>query len=259
MHLHEYLAETEKQYHLRLKTVVPLDDAAMERIEMTLAKYMPLMISTPKRTILQRQPLEFPDVQNAEVYIVDMTFGLPAAPPVIRDDLRKALNAPDSHVFIRNMYSPGEVEIARLNAVKDIETEATAKGLTLVAMLDDEDYNESEEHDNAELFGNSYNRAFLNYLGTVQQERQAKVAKVETAPFNWLDLPDRADQIVQDDADFNAHIPGAPKVAPTETKGPEVSTSILGFYRPAPTDQVRRLYQDANGKRVVLTRELGDI
>jgi hypothetical protein len=258
MHLHQYLAEAEKQYHLRLKTIVPLDDVAMDRIEMTVAKYLPLAISQPKKTIIQRQPMEFPEVQNAEVFIVDMTFGLPIAPPVLRDDIRKVLNAPDSHVFVRNQISPGELEIERINAIADIEAEAAAKGLSLVAVLDDDDYNQSD-HDNAAMFGNSYNAAFLSYLSTVQQERADQIVKVETAPFNWLDLPDRkSNEIVQDDADFNAHIAGAPKVAPQGITSPEVNKSILGHYVRADGNLVRRMYKDANGNRVVLARTLGD-
>jgi hypothetical protein len=256
MQLHQYLAQAEKQYHLRLKTIVPLDDAAMERIEMVVAKYLPLFIARPKKTILQRQPMEFPEVRNAEVYIVDMSFGLPVAPHVIRDDVRTALEAPDSFVFVRNQYSPGELEIERLNAIEDIDAEAAAKGLKLVATLDDEFYNEADGRDNAALFGNAYNAAFLSYLSTVQKEREEKVAKTEQAPFLWLDLPDRADSNEQDGADFNADIPDAPRVAPQGITTPEVNHSILGHYRVGGDNEVRRLFTDDKGNRVILARKL---
>jgi hypothetical protein len=256
MQFHQYLAQAEKQYHLRVKTIVPLDDAAMERIEMVVAKYMPLFIDRPKKTIIQRQPMEFPEVQNAEVYIVDMSFGLPVAPHVIRDDIRKALEAPDSFVFVRNQYSPGELEIERLNAIQDIETEAAAKGLTLVAMLNDQDYNEAEGHDNAALFGNAYNAAFLSYLSKVQKERADQVVKSEQAPFLWLDLPDRTDTNEQDTSDFNVEIADAPRVAPQGITSPEVNHSILGHYRVGSDNEVRQLYTDDKGNRVVLARKL---
>lgn len=261
MQFHQYLAQAEKQYHLRLKTIVPLDDAAMDRIEMTVAKYLPFFIARPKKTIIQRQPMEFPDVHNAEVYIVDMTFGMPVAPHVIRDDIRLALNAPDNAVFVRNQYSPGELEIERLNATADIEAEAAAKGLKLVAVLDDADYNEAEGHDNAALFGNAYNAAFLSYLSTVQQEREDRIVKVGSAPFNWLDLPDRKDgEIVQDDADFNAAIPDAPRVAPQGITAPEANRSILGHYTVGQSNELRHMFVDDKGNRVVLARKLfGDV
>jgi hypothetical protein len=248
MQLKEYLAQTQKEYPLRLKTIVPLDDAAMDRIEMAVAKYLPLVIGRPQKTILQRQPMEFPEIRNAEVHILDMTFGLPAAPHLVRDDIRTALNAPDSYVFVRGQNEPGELEIARLNALADIDIEAAEKGLIPAAILGDDDYNDAAEHAHDTMFGNAYNAAFLSYLRTVQKERDEKVAKVVNAPFAWLDLPDRADtDVTQSDANFNAHIPDAPRVAPQD--GIKVSTDTY-FH------EVRRLFRDKDGNRVVIARRL---
>ena len=134
MALKQYINEAEKQYNLRLKTIVPLDDSVMDRIENYLVKYNPLSISRPNKTILQREPLDFPNVDAAEVYIVDMTFGLPAAPHVIRADLRKLLDAPENFVFVRNRNEPGEIESERLNALADIELEAAKRGLKPAAL-----------------------------------------------------------------------------------------------------------------------------
>jgi hypothetical protein len=257
MQIKQYLAEAEKQYHLRLKTIIPLDDTAMDRIEMTVAKYLPVFISKPKKTIIQRQPLEFPNVQNAEIYMVDLSFMLPAAPHVIRDDIRKALNAADESVFVRNQAEPGELETERLNALADIEAEAILKGLKREAVLGDPDYNEAEGMDNAAMFGNAYNAAFLSYLSTVQKERGDRIVKVANAPFMWLDLPDRkSDTNVQDAADFNAAISDAPRVAPQGIVAPPVNRSALGHYEIGNGNEVRRMYKDEKGNRVVLARKL---
>lgn len=253
MRFQQYLTEAEKQYHLRLKTIVPLDDVAMDRIEMAVAKYLPVFIGQPKKTIIQRQPLEFPETQNAEIYMVDMTFGLPAAPHVIRDDIRKALQAADGSVFVRNQSEPGELEMERCNALADIEAEAITKGLTPIALLGDGDYNEAETHDHATMFGNSYNAAFLSYLSTVQKERNDKVYKVENAPFVWLDIPDRT---AEPAADFNADIKGAPRVAPQGIITPPVNKHVLGHFASGTGNAVRRLFKDDKGNRVVLTRTL---
>src|SRR3569832_553125 len=101
MPMQTYLNETEKLYHLRLKTIVPLTDDVMDRIERAVMRYEPVAISSPKRTILQRTPLDFPNVPAAEVYMVDMTFRLPVAPHVMRAELRKLLDAPEIYVFVR--------------------------------------------------------------------------------------------------------------------------------------------------------------
>jgi hypothetical protein len=255
MRFQQYLTETQKQYHLRLKTIVPLDDNAMDRIELAVAKYLPVFIGQPKKTIIQRQPLEFPEIQNAEIYMVDMTLALPAAPHVIRDDIRKALRAADGAVFVRTQAEPGELEMDRNNALADIEAEAITKGLTPIALLGDADYNEAETHDHATMFGNSYNAAFLSYLSTVQKERSDQIYKVENAPFVWLDLPDRKSN-EQDGADFNADIKHAPRVAPQGITSPDVNKNILGHFATGAGNEVRRLFKDQQGNRVVLARKL---
>lgn len=250
MDLQKYLTEAEKQYHLRLKTIVPLDDAIMDRLENFLARFQPLEITRPSKTILQREPLDFPNVQAAEVYIVDMTLGQPAAPHVLRADIRKLLDAPDNFVFVRTRNEPGEIESQRINALADIELEATRRGLTPAAVLNDPDYSDSEEHDNASLYGTDYNDALIGYLSSVEKERHDAVARVENAPFKWLDLPD------QDTSNYNANIKDAPFVTLKPKKTPDVSQNMLGSFDPS-RRSVRRLYTDKNGNRVVLSRQLG--
>jgi hypothetical protein len=248
MDLKQYLTEAEKQYHLRLKTIVPLDDGIMDRIENYLAKYQPLNISRPNKTILQREPLDFPNVDAAEVYIVDMSFGLPAAPHVIRADLRKLLDAPENYVFVRNRQEPGEIESDRLNALADIELEATKRGLKPMALLNDPDYDEAE-HDHQNLYGTDYNAELLKYLETVEDERHKMQEVVDNAPFKWLPLSD------QDTSNFNEHVKDAPFVkAPSGTA--DVRQSMLGSFDQSRAT-IRRTYTDGSGKKVVLSRTLG--
>jgi len=247
MELKQYLTETEKQYNLRLKTIVPLSDALMDRIETCVAKYNPVSVSRPKKTMLQRTPLDFPNVNSAEVYIVDMTFGLPAAPHVLRADIRKLLDAPENYVFVRNRNEPGEVESERLNALADIAVEAERRGLKPAATLLDSTYSEADP-ENPGWYGTDYNTALLNYLGSIEKEHRAKVARVEDAPFRWLPV-DRQ-------ANFNEDIPDAPFVTWKTKTTPDITQHMLGNIDRT-KGEVRRAYVDENGKTVVLTRKLG--
>lgn len=260
MNIKSYINESEKQYRLRLKTLATLDDEAMTKIENTVSKYQPISMTRPKKTIMQSNPLDFPDVESGEVWILDMIFGLPAAPHILRADIRKSLNAPESHVFVRNINEPGELQSEILNAISDIEAEASKKGLRLMAMLNDPDYNESNLQNNQDLFGNDYNAAFLGYLANVEKERKDSIQRVENAPFNWLDLPDRKDQEpVQDNSNFNSHIKDAPEIAPTKFKITIPDYSVFGNFNPE-NNEIRKVYTDDKGNKVVLSRKLrGDI
>ncbi len=50
MDIRKYIAESEKRYHLRIKTVVPLDDALISKLENVIAKYQPLEIERAVKT-----------------------------------------------------------------------------------------------------------------------------------------------------------------------------------------------------------------
>ena len=246
MDLQQYLTESEKQYRLRLKTIVPIDDSVMDKIENYLTKYKPLAVSRPSKTILQREPLDFPNVAAGEVYIVDMTFGLPAAPHVLRADLRKLLDAPENYVFVRTRNEPGEIETERLNALADIELEAEKRGLKPASLLDDPDYSEAD-HEHQDMYGTDYNAALLSYLATVEGERHETVERVQNAPFKWLPLTDNTN--------YNEDIADAPFVTWKTKSKPDVSQHMLGSIDQS-RGTVRRTYLDGNGKKVVLTRKL---
>lgn len=239
---------------MRLKTVVPLDDEAMDRVEMTVAKYQPLFISRPKKTIIQRQPIEFPAYQNAEVFIADFTFAMPVAPSVLRDDIRKTLGAADEAVYVRNDAEPGELEMEHLNALADIDAEATKKKLKPVARLDDPGYHEIDEVEHADMYGNEYNAAFLSYLARVRKEQEDRSVHAANAPFRWLDI--RREPIIPRRDDYNANIVGAPKVAPEDVDRSTDTRHSLGHFMLANGKQVRRMYVDDEGNRVVLARDV---
>ena len=263
MNIRKYLAESEKHYHLRLKTIVPLEDKEMDRIERVVAKYNPITVSRPKKTILQKSPLDFDrEVENAEVYIVDFVFGLPAEPMVVREDIRKALDAPERYVVVKNRNDPTEIETLRLDAIAEIEAEAKKRKLIPDGLLNNPEYIEGNGNieDGSHLFGNEYNTAFLNHLAKIKSERKAAEVKQTNALFNFLGMPKREQQEpVQDSVDFNAHIPGAPKVKPTDAdvKVKIPTTSINGNKN----DQERvvsKVFRDENGNRVVISRTFGD-
>lgn len=259
----EYLELSEKQYHLRLKTVVPLDDKEMVRIERVVSKYNPQYVSSPKKTMIQKNPLDFDrEVENAEVWIVDFIFGLPADPMVVREDIRKALDAPERYVIVKTRNDPTEIETLRLNAIDEIEAEAKKRNLKAASLLNDEpEYIEGNGNieNGSNLYGNDYNNSLLYYLQQVRDKRDDFVYKSKNTLFNYLDLPKREDQEpVQNDVNYNEKISPI-KVHPkkSDIKIDIPITSIMGGV----DDQNRtisKVFKDENGNRVVISRKFGD-
>lgn len=256
MGIKQYILESEKQYRLRIKTIIEIDDDAMDRIERVLSKYEPLEISRPKKTILQRHPLDFNNVDSAEVWIVDAVFALPASPGVVKEDIRKILNAPESFVVVRDDDEALELETLRLNAIKDIEEEAEKLGLKPTSLLSTDPLYAEVEISADQLFGDEYNNMLLGYLGKVQDERKNMEVKAQSPLFDFLDMP-KEQEPAQDKADFNASIKDAPKVKPKFTKVP--STTQYGTVKQIGSDTISRAYMDKTGKRVILARKLGEV
>ena len=190
MDIRKYISEVEKTYTYRIKTVIKLDDDAMGRIESAIMKYQPIKLSAPKKTMLQKNPLDFPTVQNAEVYIVDIELGLPASAYVLSQEVRLFLAAPEKFVVVRGDNEPLENETEALIAKNDLDLAAKEEGAVRGAMLNLPNYDEAEPVESTDYYGDQYNRRFLGYLKKVETER-TEASKIETPnqKFGWLNMP----------------------------------------------------------------------
>jgi hypothetical protein len=250
--IRDYLANNERRYHYRIKTVVPLDDDAMDRIERAIVKYIPLDIGRVEKTIFQRNPLDFPGVENAEVYYVDVTTGLPASSYILQQDIRYALNIPEKFIVVRAPNEPTEVETQRINALADLEVEAKAKGLDPAALLNTSlEYPEAAMVDATDYYGDKYNTRFLQVLKDLEDARDMEIAAANAPkPFDWLknDL-----EPTQDETDFNLNISGAPKAAKKGYRpASDASPNEVGNL-----DDNKKVYRKAytkNGKVTVLSK-----
>ena len=205
MNLQKYIAESARCYNYRIKSIVPLEDVEMDWIERVAMKYQPLDITRPRRTMLQANPLDFKNTNAAEIYIVDLSLGLPASPYVLQKELQLALRIPESSILVRGSNDPTEVESERLVAAGEITDEAKKLGLTPSGLISDPTY--SEVTPSEDLYGAVHNQKFLDYLRAVQKERD-EARKVDPANplFKWMDMPK---QEVVDEGTYNENITGA--------------------------------------------------
>ena len=246
MDLKSYIAETERVYNYRVRTVCILDDDAMDRLERSILKYCPVDITRPRKLMLQSNPLDFTNVHDAaEVYVTDLVLSLPASSYVLTQEIRKALAAVDGHVIVRGYNDPNEVESERLVAAAELAAEAGKDGLTRQALLTDPNYSEATTP--PELYGDGYNAKFLDYLRTVQKDRQdANHVDPENSLFSWLDMPKSE---AGDEGEFNKDIEGAPRLG--KAGGP-TNPDDLQSNQGNLTDR-KRSYKRLYGKKGVRT------
>lgn len=206
----EYLNESEREYHFRIKTIDELTDERMDAVENLLAKYDLLDISAPQKTIVQRNPLDFPDIDSAEVYMIDCVTRLPISAYILCKELRHALDINEKYIVVRGANDPLEMETQRINAEEDMRKEAEAKGLKVAAkMSTSPDYLDSElGEDGSNFYGDTHNAKFLDYLAKVAADRGEMRVDPPDPLFSWMQMP----KDNTDDTDFNKDLKdNAPK------------------------------------------------
>jgi hypothetical protein len=250
----DYLNEVEKKYNFRIKTVSPLTGLELAKIENSLRKYSIKYVSPIRRTIIQDHPLDFQDVINTEVYIVDITTGYPASSYILQQELRLALNIPEKFIVVRGENEPMETETARLQTLSATARKAEKDNLSPAATLstNSHDYDAGPRAD--ELFGDKYNGLFLQYLADVRRDRQLKIDAPKPL-FTNIEMPEMP---VGGD-DFNAGYDTVKPVSKAKTTIDKADKPMANMRSNVgnfddDTRKYLRYYQDENGKRVGLER-----
>lgn len=231
-----YLLRFEKTHFYRIKTITPIGDfpanskerqeaiTRLNLIEDALQKFDPVSIGRVKKTILQSTPLDFANVRNKEVYILDVELGLRVSPTELQHLLCVCMDVPSDRVIVCGEHDPIEMQNQAIAAVKEMDEEAEEKGLTPASSLEDETYAEAPETGETDMYGDAYNGRLLAYFERIRAEKGETGERSE---------------------DFNADIDGAPSAHPKAEDGETPREHIL-----------RRTYRDEGGKLFTLTRKL---
>jgi hypothetical protein len=205
--LKDYILTATKEYTYRLKFAFPLTEENLATIEKCAAKYVLKDITKPNRIILQKNPLDFKNVDCAEVTFLDVVVEYPASTELFHQELRQRLGVAEKLVVVRDKeHDPYEKEIAAINTRKEVEE----KGEYVTKLLDPEYKSDGHTEEQAPThYGNEYNEKFLDTLDEVRAAVKKKITKTvgkETkkaedynkevkkgkgskSPFNTIKLP----------------------------------------------------------------------
>lgn len=161
--LKHYLAENEKSYEFRIRTVVEMSSEQLDKLEQHLMKYNVESVSAPKKTIMQKSPYGFAEWGPAEVYIFDITAKLPVTSNVLHEEISKATGLPMQAILVRN-----KLEDENISAVQ--EEPADSK-----SVLADADYSDSAKVKHDEYYGNGFVEKFVKNLPKTELSKEYKV------------------------------------------------------------------------------------
>ena len=110
----DYLAEAVKEYTFKVKIAGVLEDDHMSAMERALSRFNVVKMSSPKKTIMQEHPLDFPaDVVNTEVTMFEVTTSLPISYDSVARTLSDHTGIPYGSIVVRHDGDPLEQEQIR--------------------------------------------------------------------------------------------------------------------------------------------------
>ncbi len=201
---YEYLSSVKREYKYKLKLAIKVDDEIVDKVERVLKRYDVLEISKPKKSILQRNEIDFPDAGPVETWTISITTERPLVAQQLTNDLKKALNVSEVFIRVRGENEPVQVEdrFAQEFAKVD-ETVGDSEVATLLG-------NDEVAEEQVLSYGDDYNQSLLNYLAQIQANRaeEQTAAMGHKSLFGWLD-----NQTAIEDASFNADHKGVRPVS----------------------------------------------
>lgn len=152
--LGQYLAENEHVHEFRVKLACEPTNEQLDAMELHLRKYNASDISTPKKTIIQKNPRDFRSIDAAEIYMVDFKTSLPVTPYILQNELVQKMGIHERFMIVRNKNEPLHIED---------EAEETAEEAYKVR-LTDEEYSEVEKVNADEHYGERFKDGFLKEI-----------------------------------------------------------------------------------------------
>lgn len=159
----EYLAESKKVYHFKVKVAGELPEGFQDGLKNRLDRYDVVNLEEIAKTPIQKLPLDFPEMENSEVTVYEVITEYPLTPPEVEKYVTE-LGLSANRVRVRGSAEPSELRQIEMQAEEEDEKEKDA-------LLKDSEYSESSEIDHKDYFGEDHKESFLQDLMKAQQER----------------------------------------------------------------------------------------
>jgi hypothetical protein len=170
--LSDYLAESVKEFNYKIKILGEVQDGMMDVIEGELKKYDLKNMSSPTKTMFQKNPLDFDEGVAGEVNIASFKTGIALPKDAVRDVIAHRLGMPERYLKIRSEHDPLELSLVD-NAV-DTEITVGESDPADSALMNDY---EADDHKAEDYHGNEFNTKFMTELMKLVKDRDQHVSK----------------------------------------------------------------------------------
>lgn len=108
--LKDYLVESKKTYAFKIGIAGELPEGLNERLKNALEKFSVASLSSGKKTPIQENPMDFPNLQNMEVTYWDVEVNYPTTEAVLQEYIGNFCTVEKSHIIVRNPNSTVEIQ-----------------------------------------------------------------------------------------------------------------------------------------------------
>ena len=124
----EFLTESTKQYGFRIKVAGTLTDEQVDRLEAALEKWGLQSLSKPKVTPIQKHPVDFTNLKEVEVSIMDVVLDYPVTPQEIIARMAEYCTVTPDHivVFSNSDQNQADMELEVAKEEEEYEVQLTA-------------------------------------------------------------------------------------------------------------------------------------
>lgn len=180
----DYYNLNKKDYEYKMKIAYcDFSEDDQKTIESALQKYDLKGNITYKKTPLQENPMDFPNINNVEVHIADFTVLYPASPEALRGYLSDATGINSALIAIYRKGDP------RLQDQEDYLFRKSSEFTDDYEPALGSDYS---DEDNSAMYGDKYNVEFLKTLQDQRNERKNNIRTNTLIPDEKRDTESHA-------------------------------------------------------------------
>lgn len=179
--------ESEKEYRFRIKLAVEPTAEIMNLLEKSMVKFGLKSLTEPKKTIIQSKPMDFQNLANTELWIMDGVCSYPVTPQILEQFVSVNLRIPMNEVRVIGPDHPGEVDQDALAAGwEEMSKAKTPEEKMAASKLMDGEYKDAPKIDTKDFYGDDYNKKLVQKVKETIKDRSmvkyAKDPKVEVPP-----------------------------------------------------------------------------
>lgn len=185
----DIILDGEQIFEYRLKFAFPPCEKQVERIEQVLGKYDLIESAPLTRTIFQTNPVDFPQLDAGEVWMMDVTLGRAMQPTVALQEVASIIGASESLIRVRNMAEPLQEYAAEAEGDIEFDEEYTPKTL-------DSEYTDAAPVDHSDNMGDELSDKAAQ-AATDQAKQRSVYAEFMVAGYEQM-YPKAASDVAAD-------------------------------------------------------------